>query len=458
MATAALALPEPQFVGHPRGLAYLAFAEMFERFSYYGMQTLLVLYMAATLLHPGHVENIIGFASFRGFIEGVYGRPLSITALGSAVFGIYAGLVYLTPIIGGTIADRWLGRTRTITIGALLMTAGHFLMAFEAPFLLALLCLCIGVGAFKGNMAAQVGNLYHGDDPRRADAFQIYTLIFSGGAIAAPLIAGTLGEVYGWHYGFAAAGVGMVCGLLIYLSGRKYLPPEPPRRIERILAPPLSRRERRAITLLVLLLPVLAFGLIGNLQVNNAYLLWAQRDVDLMFFGLRMPTSWLVTIDAAVSVGSIMASIAFWRWWARDHRPPAEIAKMAIGLAIASLALLTLAAGAALAGDGKVDVAWLLLFHLLNAIGMANIIPVGLALYSRVAPAALSGTMIGIYYIHLFMSNNIVGWLGGLIEWMPPVQFWLLHAGLVAGSATLVFVVSRRFAALLTPDDRPALP
>src|ERR1700676_3921525 len=154
------------FVGHPRGLAYLAFTEAWERFSYYGMQTLLVLYMVDQLLRPGHIENIAGFTHFRAAGERAYGGPLSVIALASAIFGLYTGLVYLTPIAGGIIADRWMGRTRTITTGALLMAAGHFLMAFEVSFLLALACLITGVGCFKGNLASQVGALYATGDNR----------------------------------------------------------------------------------------------------------------------------------------------------------------------------------------------------------------------------------------------------------------------------------------------------
>lgn len=141
------------FFGHPRGLAYIAFTEAWERFSYYGMQALLVLYMVNRLLHPGHMEHVAGFGPFRHLLETVYRGPLSVQALASAIFGLYTGFVYLTPIAGGLIADRLLGRTRTITIGALLMAAGHFLMAFDVTFLLALVCLLSGVGCFKGNLA-----------------------------------------------------------------------------------------------------------------------------------------------------------------------------------------------------------------------------------------------------------------------------------------------------------------
>src|SRR2546430_3525513 len=191
------------------------------------MQALLVLYMVNRLLHPGHIEHILGFGPFRHLIESFRG-PLTVQPLASAIFGAYTALVYLTPIGGGLIADRWLGRTRTITIGALLMAAGHFLMAFDVTFLLALTCLLTGVGCFKGNLASQVGALYATTDNRRADAFQIYYLFINGGVIISPLIAGTLGEGYRWHWGFVAARVRMLVGVTVYFFCREYLPPPSP--------------------------------------------------------------------------------------------------------------------------------------------------------------------------------------------------------------------------------------
>src|SRR4051795_9745856 len=211
-------IPEPNFFGHPRGLWYLAFTEAWERFSYYGMQALLVLYMVKFLLRPGHIENVVGFDWVRKFYPGVEGQ-----ALASQIFGNYTALVYLTPIVGGLIADWWLGRRVAVLCGALIMAAGHFLMAFEAAFLFALLCLVLGCGLFKGNIASQVGGLYQPDDLRRADAFQIFYLGINAGVIAAPLIVGTLGEKSGWHYGFAAAGVGMLLSIVIFLAGQRHL-------------------------------------------------------------------------------------------------------------------------------------------------------------------------------------------------------------------------------------------
>jgi POT family proton-dependent oligopeptide transporter len=441
------------FLGHPRGLAYLSFCEAWERFSFYGMQTLLVLYMVRQLLHPGHIEHVAGFSTFRAAIERAYGGPLSTIALASAIFGLYTGLVYLTPIAGGLIADRWLGRTRTVTIGALLMATGHFLMAFDVSFLIALLCLLTGVGCFKGNIASQVGALYAPSDLRRADAFQIFFLFINGAVIVAPLIAGTLGEVYGWHYGFGAAGVGMLVSLVIYLAGRKWLQAEhATTRAGSAARPRLIRGERSAVLVLILLLPILAIGAVGNQQIFNAYLLWVPGNVNMVFFGRLMPTTWLITLDATVSISCLFAAVAFWRLWSRRFREPSEVAKIIVGLGISAAALLCLAIAAAIAArEHKAGIGWVLAFEFLNSIGYANVFPVGLALYARASPKGIAGTMIGVYYLHLFMGNNLVGWLGGLLERMAGTQFWLLHAALVGGAAVCMLFAWRMFAHLLAP-------
>ena len=444
------------FFGHPKGLAFLAFTEAWERFSYYGMQTLLVLYMVKQLLLPGHIEHIAGFRWFRATIENVYHGPLTTVALASAIFGLYTGIVYLTPIVGGLIADRWLGRTRTITLGALLMAAGHFLMAFDMSFLLALFCLLTGVGCFKGNLASQIGALYKPEDLRRADAFQIYYLFINGAVVVAPLIAGTLGEIYGWHYGFGAAGVGMVIGLVIYLSGRKWLPAESVQGRAGTTAPrpPLSRDERKAIIVLVLLLPVLAIGAVGNQQIFNAYMLWVPSHVSLVFFGHTMPTTWLVTLDSIVSISFLVGSVAFWRLWAKRFKEPSEVIKITIGLALSAVGVLSLVGAAVMSSpDHKASVGWVLGFEFFNSAGFANVFPIGMALYARACPKAIVGTMMGIYLLHLFVANNLVGWLGGLLERWSGLQFWLLHAGLVGTAGVLMFIAARLAGHLLNPSS-----
>lgn len=445
-----------RFLGHPIGLAYLAFTEAWERFSYYGMQTLLVLYMTNRLLLPGHVENIAGFVPFRRALEGAYG-PLTLVALSSAIFGLYASMVYLTPILGGVIADRLLGKTRTVILGASLMAAGHFLMAFEYSFLAALLCLVLGVGCFKGNLASQVGGLYKAGDTRTADAFQIYYIAINAGVIISPLICGTLGEKLGWHWGFGAAGVGMVLGLAIYLAGRRHLPRDAVvKRADKVVRPPLAAPQLRAIVLLVALLPVLAVASIGNQEIFNAYLIWGEANYQFNMGGFIVPTSWLITLDSIVSVSFLFISIAFWRWYATRRVEPDEMAKITIGIFLSGIGVLALALGAAgaAASGGKVSLVYALTFHIINSAGFANIFPVSLALYARAAPPALSSTMIGVYYLFLFMANMLVGKLGGLLDKMPAWQFWAMHAGLIF-AAGLVFLIARLvFGGLLTPQDQ----
>ena len=449
------------FVGHPRGLAYIAFTEAWERFSYYGMQTLLVLYMVNRLLHSGHVENILGFGLFRRFLEFLYRGHLDIQPLSSAIFGLYTAFVYVTPIIGGLIADRWLGRTRAVIIGASLMAVGQFLVGSEITFLIALACLLAGVGLLKGNLASQVGGLYAAGDNRRADAFQIYYIFINGGVIISPLIVGTLGEKVGWAWGFDAAGVGMLIAIAIYLSGRKYLPTDSPVVQEKEASAnhkakaKLSRRDKIAIALLLVLLPVLTIAVIPNQQIFNAYLVWAQDHANLIFFGKTIPTTWLITLDSIVSVSFLFIAVLFWRLWSKKFPEPTEISKIAIGSLIAVTGMLSLVAGATIAArtGAKVSIGWLIAFHVLNSAGFANVFPVSLALYARVAPPSLSGTIIGIYYVAFFLANFSVGWIGGFLEKMPATNFWLLHAALAGVAGVIFFLAGKLFGHLLAPSE-----
>ena len=429
---------------------FLVFTEVWERFSYYGMQSLLVLYMGQRLLLPGHVGHVAGFTGFRAAIEAVYG-PLSVAALASVIFGLYAGGVYLTPIAGGLLADRLLGRTRTVTLGALLMAAGHFLMAFDASFLAALACLLAGVGCFKGNISSQIGQLYPPGDLRRADAFQIFLLGVDAAVIAAPLVCGTLGQELGWHWGFGAAGVGMLIGLAVYLSGRRWLPQEIIRDIRggvrRPRRPSLTPGERKTTAVLAALVPVLALSSLGNMEIFNAYLVWGDANYDLVLFGRSMPVTWLVSIDAVFGAASILGSMAFWRWWKRRRPEPDEITKLAVGTLISAMAPVILAAASLqeAASGHKVGLAWGMAFQIVNDIGFANMLPIGLALFARAAPQAVSGLMIGVYYLHLFGANMAVGWLGGLLQTMPASRFWLLHAALVALGGILILAFRTAF-------------
>jgi proton-dependent oligopeptide transporter, POT family len=272
--------------------------------------------------------------------------------------------------------------------------------------------------------------------------------------IGSPFVCGTLGEVYGWHWGFGAAGVGMLIGLAIYLVGRPSLPAEPPRGAARASQPrpPLTSIEKRNVLILVGLVPVLALALVGNNQIFNAYLIWAESNYQLMFFGKQMPVTWIISFGSVISGACIVISVAFWRWWAKRWREPDELLKMAIGVTLASTAPLLLAlASTIVASSGqRVGLGWAIVFEFVNDLAFANIVPIGLALYSRAAPKGLTGMLIGVYYLLFFFANLGVGWLGGLLEKMPGSAFWSMHAAIVFTSAVLLlavrFTVGRSFA------------
>ena len=236
---------QPTLLGHPKGLFYLAATEAWERFSYYGMTALVVLYMVNQLLLPGHVQHIFGFSGFKAAVESVVG-PLSTQALASQIFGLYSGFVYFTPLLGGMIADRWIGQRNGVVIGALSMSAGHIAMTFDQSFLVALLLLVIGSGFLKGNISAQVGALYPPEDEaRRTRGFVIFSTAINVGAVIGPLLCGLIAQVYGWHYGFGIAAIFMLLGLATYLYGYRYLPARVERRkFEGTRLTAAERRER----------------------------------------------------------------------------------------------------------------------------------------------------------------------------------------------------------------------
>jgi POT family proton-dependent oligopeptide transporter len=344
------------------------------------------------------------------------------------------------------------------------MSSGHFLMAFDRSFLLALLCLLLGAGCFKGNLAAQIGDLYAAGDSRSSDAFQIYYLAINTAVIGSPLVCGTLGEVYGYHYGFAAAGIGMVLGLLIYLRGRRWLPREEPvlRRTAAHARPLLSPSDVRKIVLMLALLPILGLALVGNMQIFNAYLLWADATYRLQFFGMKMPVTWLLSMGSVASLSAIAASVVFWRWWGKTRVQPSDMSKMVFGSLLLAAAPLTLSlvSWIAAATGQKISLAWAIGFECFNEIGYANLLPVGLALYARVAPRGVAGMMVSVYSLLIFFSNMIVGWLGGLLERMSAIHFWLLHAAIIFGAAISLLLMRGLVDRVLearNPESVPAL-
>jgi POT family proton-dependent oligopeptide transporter len=462
---AAIQKSAPTFLGHPIGLAWLAASEFWERFCYYGMQALLTLYLFKYLLTPEHIKEVWGFATFQSGLDWLIVHfPLIFhkteMAYASYTSQLYAGLVYVTPLIGGPIADKLLGRTATVTIGSILMMCGTFLLAANATFLWGLAFLLAGVGCFKGNIAAQVGDLYSKTDNRRADAFQIYMMGIQFAVVFSPLVCSTLGENYNWHWGFLAAGIGMALGLTTYLFGRKTFPPEPGRQKgPKEVREQLTARDWGALVLLVALLPVLAFSIVGNQQIFNVYLVWAGKNYQMVYGGFHVPSGWMMSFDAVFSFLTMIAVITFWRWYGKKRKEPDEITKIIIGVLISMLAPLALA-GASLqvaVTHQPVSLWWAAAFHIINDTGFAMVLPVGLALYSRAAPKGLGGTMLAVYYLHLFIANFlIVGTLGALYGTMPDSQFWLWHVYLMVGAVTVLIVAKLLFGHLLAPQTAPA--
>jgi POT family proton-dependent oligopeptide transporter len=290
-------------------------------------------------------------------------------------------------------------------------------------------------------------------------AFQIFYIFINVSVIAAPLVSGTLGQKVGWHYGFGCAGVVMVLGLFLYLSGRRYLPAEElatPSE-EPALREPLTRNDWICVLYLVILIPVLAISLLTNQEIFNAYLTWGDQHFDLTL--LNNTSSWLITVDAAVSFTMLVAVAAFWKWWSVRHREPDEISKIIIGSAftVAGGLCLFMAALTAPPG-GKISLFWPMMFEVMNSIGFAHVLPVSLALFSKISPKQITATVIGLYYLAFFIANAMVGYVGGLYSSLPTTTFWLIHAGSAAFGlvAFVIFkvVIGRRMQG--APADQAA--
>jgi POT family proton-dependent oligopeptide transporter len=426
--------------GHPIGLFVLFFTEMWERFSYYGMRALLVLYMTNYLIH--HAETgayIIGFASMRGALETVFG-PLTIQPLASQIYGLYTGFVYFTPFFGGILADRLLGQRKTVVVGSVLMAVGHFLMAFDKFFLIALVFLILGNGCFKPNISTQVGNLYKQGDPRRDGAFTIFYMGINLGAFFSPLVCGTLGQVYGWHYGFGAAGVGMVIGLLVYLWGQPYLAPDNLSRTTAQQAPsqPLTAKEWKAIAGLVVLgiLNIVFWGVYE--QQGNTIQIFADQNADWHIFGWEMPSTWFQSINPMFIFLSAPLLNMLWARQSNRKKEPTSISKMAIGCFLLGVSFLVLmAAVSGIQSTQKISFLWLVGCTFIYTIGELYLSPIGLSLVTKVAPVRLVSMLMGMWFLSSFFGNYLSGYLGTYYEKMPKESFFMMLAvlGVLSGAA-----------------------
>jgi proton-dependent oligopeptide transporter, POT family len=433
-----------ELFGHPKGLAFLFTTEMWERFSYYGMRALLVLYMTKYLLVSDHAGTVLGLAGIKSALEALFG-PLDVQPLSSQIYGFYTALVYLTPIFGGLLADRVLGQRRTVVIGATLMAIGHFMMAVEQLFLLALLALILGNGAFKPNISTQVGGLYAPGDHRRDRAYSIFYVGINVGAFLAPLVCGTLGEKAGWHYGFAAAGVGMLIGLAIYLCALPLLPADELQKAKAAAAPRtrLGRQEWRSIiAILVLFIPVALFW--GTYeQQGNTIALWADantdRTVGLFGSNAEIPTTWFQAFNPFMIFAFTPFVVALWTRQAARGSEPSTITKMSLGCFGVALSYCIMAAAAWYAGEGKAGWSWLFAYFVVVTIGELYLSPVGLSLVTKIAPVRMLSMMMGVWLATSFVGGFLAGWLGSFWSRMEKPEFFLLIAAIAAFAGAAIF-------------------
>ncbi len=433
-----------EIFGHPKGLTFLFTTEMWERFSYYGMRSLLVLYMTKYLLLGDHSADVIGLLAVKRTLEAIFG-PLDVQPLSSQIWGFYTALVYFTPIFGGLIADRVLGQRRTVIVGAVLMAIGHFMMAVEHFFLFALLALILGSGCFKPNISTQVGGLYAPGDHRRDRAYSIFYVGINIGAFLAPLVCGTLGEKVGWHYGFAAAGVGMCIGLAIYLYALPLLPPDELHKAQAAHRErqPLDRDEWRAvIALFVLFVPNTLFWATYE-QIGNTTILWADADTDrtLALFGLtaQIPTTWFLAVNPFLIFAFTPFIVALWARQAERGTEPSTITKMALGCLGVTAANLIMMAAALYAGGGKTSLLWLVGYFVVLTIGELYLSPVGLSFVTKVAPVRILSMMMGVWLATSFTGGFLAGFIGSYWSRMPKPEFFLLVAAISALASLMIF-------------------
>jgi POT family proton-dependent oligopeptide transporter len=431
-------------LGHPSGLFVLFFTEMWERFSFYGMRALLVLYMTQYLLtDPAKAAEVFGYNSLERQIIAIFG-PQTVQQMSSHIYGLYTGLVYFTPFFGGILADRFLGQYRTVYVGGILMAIGHFLMASEQAFLLALAFLILGNGAFKPNISTQVGNLYEDGDPRRDSAFTIFYMGINLGAFLSPLVCGTLGQKLGWHWGFGAAGVGMMLGLLIYWLGSGFLPKDTIHTQTAVESGPLTKQEWAAVGALgVLCFLNIMFWAIYE-QQGNTLQIWADSKINWNISGVTIPSTWFQSFNPAMIFLLAPLLNIVWGWQNRNGHEPTSVTKMGIGCILCGSAyILMILASMMMPCDERGSVLWLLSTVFVFTIGELYLSPIGLSLVTKVAPKKILSMMMGMWFLSSFFGNYATGLIGTLYEKMPKETFFglLTVMGVVTG---IIFMIIRR--------------
>jgi len=419
-ATSTKGPPARTLFGHPPGLTVLFTTQMWAEFSFFGLQAMLVYYMTKEL----------------GFSQ----------AKSSLIYGAYGAAAFFSPFFGGMIADRWLGRTPSVIIGCTMMMFGHFAMAFETLLFPALVLVALGNGLFLPPLAIQVGSLYADDDPRKAYAYSAYYMGINLGGLLAPLVCGTLGELYGWHWGFAAAGVGMAVGLVIYCSFLRLLPPEPKKaELAAEDAPALAPVIRQHVVTLILMVAMVVLFRIGYEQSGNVIALWVSDFTDRSLGGFTIPATWFQSINPLLIIVGTPILIRFWRARRAQETTPHLLRRMAIGCVIAAVAMLVMVLAAIASGPGgaRVSSLWVLAYFVLLTLGELYVIPVGLTLIESLAPVRFASMAMGAWYIAKFLGSLLAGFMGAYWQVIPASTFFSLGMGSTLLAAMCLYAMAQ---------------
>jgi proton-dependent oligopeptide transporter, POT family len=430
------------FAGQPKGLAVLAATAVWNNFSFFGTSALLLLFVQDRLL--ARADAVLGLQGLRRLLTSLLG-PLDDAAFVAQIVGLLVGLVYLTPLPGGVLADRWLGRSRAVTLGAWLMMCAHLMLAFEPIFLIGLVLLAIGSGLFEPSLAAQVGDLYLPGDARRDRGFYLYYAGINVGAVAAPVVVGTIGERVGWHIGFATAALGMAVALLVRHAGRRHLPPPPPpmqaateTAAEAVSAPGALRR-------LLAIGAVLVGFRVVYWQQATTFVLWARDLTDRHVGDFEIPVTWFQSLSPLFVITLGPPLLLLWARQARRGTEPSPIGKMQIGCMLAALANLALAGAALTLAPSGASWAWSVAYFLLLTAGELFTFPVGLSLFGT-APQRYRSRMIGVWYLISSAGGILGGACSSLWSSAGPATFWSLMA-VVATATCMALGCSGRVAA-----------
>jgi proton-dependent oligopeptide transporter, POT family len=425
------------FLGHPRGLMLLFFVEMWERFSYYGMKALLILYL-------------------------VDGRNWPVSQAAN-LYGNYTACAYIAPLLGGWVADRLVGARRSLVWGGTVIALGHFTLAFESErtFYLGLALVILGTGLFKPNVSTMVGELYVPGDERRDAGFTIFFMGISVGAFLAPLACGYLGQKIGWHYGFAAAGVGMVLGLALYLWGRgRYLAgighraiasPASARATETVALTPQERRRMTAVLLVVLL--TIPFWACYE-QFGSSLSLFADHHVARTLGHFEIPASWFQSINPIVILVFAPLLVGLWQWLERRHREPSEPGKMVAGYILLAIGFgFATAAGFRSETVALVSPLWFVATDLFRSWGELLVSPVGLSYVTKVAPARYASRLMAAWFLAEGVGNKIAGSIAASSNLIPAGRFFFLFVALALLTTSIFLALTprlRRLAAKVT--------